>query len=135
MEGVVGEDVGESREGGSAQGSAVGAGEDHMEFVAKGVGGAVRTVTELVREVPAGGEREELVGGKSATLSSKAGGWRGVCVLLLQGESGMEAEIKIEGRTVQVRALDVRLVLPQCTVQRFKIAMSKRSPVNQGTDP
>ena len=47
----------------------------------------------------------------------------------------MEAEIKIEGRTVQVRALDVRLVLPQCTVQRFKIAMSKRSPVNQGTDP
>ena len=61
--------------------------------------------------------------------------WRGVCVLLLQGESGMEAEIKIEGRTVQVRALDVRLVLPQCTVQRFKIAMSKRSPVNQGTDP
>jgi hypothetical protein len=41
----------------------VGAGEDHMEFVAEGVVGTVRTVAELVREVLAGGQREELVGG------------------------------------------------------------------------
>jgi len=53
--GIVGEEVGEGRDYGVAEGGVVGAGKDHMEFVTEGVGGALSAVAKLVGDVPAGG--------------------------------------------------------------------------------
>ena len=47
--------MGEGRHDGVALGCAAGAGKNHVEFVTEGVGGALRAVAKLVRDVPAGG--------------------------------------------------------------------------------
>ena len=86
--GIVGEEVGEGRDYGVAEGGVVGAGKDHMEFVTEGVGGAVRSVAKFVGDVPACGQGEELVGREGAGLGIATGG--GGC-RRVRGEGGGKA--------------------------------------------
>jgi hypothetical protein len=46
------------------------AGEDHVELISQGLGGAMGAEAELVGDVPAGGWGKELVGREGAALAS-----------------------------------------------------------------
>ena len=80
---------------------AVGAGKNHVEVVTQGFGRTVRAVAKLVRDVPAGGRGEELVGREGTALASQTKeGDRGEC--------GEKAEVA--RGAVQVLAMYVHVV-------------------------
>ena len=69
--GIVGEQGGEGGEDGEAEGGMVGAGEEHVDFIAEGVGGATVAGPGGVRDMAASGEGQKAVGGEVAALAAQ----------------------------------------------------------------
>lgn len=69
--GIVGEQGGEGGEDGEAEGGMVGAGEEHVDFIAEGVGGATGAGPGGVRDMAASGEGQKAVGGEVAALAAQ----------------------------------------------------------------